>query len=209
MGVFVAMLCLNYLLTLMVLCFVPFIILFTVIFRKFSRSVHRKVNDSRTDINTYLSEILSGIKITQIFNREEEKMQDFLNRSKTLQNAKQQQIFVFGIFRPIVYMLYICSVLCLLYLGGKGYIQDRTFLGQTIDGAVVVSFYMYISKFFNPIQTLAEQFDMLQRSFASAEKIFTILDMVPQVVDAEDAIELEQTAAGTIDYHLDIRTVEA
>ncbi|MBQ6844248.1 MAG: ABC transporter ATP-binding protein, partial [Agathobacter sp.] len=191
-GVLGAMLMLNYALTLMVLCFVPFVVLFTVIFRKFSRHVHRKVNDARTDINTYLSENLSGIKITQIFNREEEKMQDFLNRSKTLQNAKQQQIFVFGIFRPMVYMLYISSVLCLFYFGGKGYINDTVFMGQTITSAVVVSFYMYISKFYNPIQTLAEQFDVLQRSFAAAEKIFTIMDMVPEVVDEPDAIELDE-----------------
>ncbi len=191
-GVLGAMLMLNYALTLMVLCFVPFVVLFTVIFRKFSRHVHRKVNDARTDINTYLSENLSGIKITQIFNREEEKMQDFLNRSKKLQNAKQQQIFVFGIFRPMVYMLYISSVLCLFYFGGKGYINDTVFMGQTITSAVVVSFYMYISKFYNPIQTLAEQFDVLQRSFAAAEKIFTIMDMVPEVVDEPDAIELDE-----------------
>ena len=65
-------------------------------------------------------------------------------------------------------------------------------MGQIIDSSVLVSFYMYISRFFNPIQTLAEQFDMLQRSFASAEKIFTILDMVPEVVDEPDAIELEE-----------------
>lgn len=192
LGVLGAMLMLNYALTLMVLCFVPFVILFTIIFRKFSRHVHRKVNDARTDINTYLSENLSGIKITQIFNREEEKMQDFLNRSNTLQNAKQQQIFVFGIFRPMVYMLYISSVLCLFYFGGKGYINDTVFMGQTITSAVVVSFYMYISKFYNPIQTLAEQFDVLQRSFAAAEKIFTIMDMIPEVVDEPDAIELDE-----------------
>lgn len=191
-GVLGAMLMLNYALTLMVLCFVPFVILFTVIFRKFSRHVHRKVNDARTDINTYLSENLSGIKITQIFNREEEKMQDFLNRSNKLQKAKQQQIFVFGIFRPMVYMLYISSVLCLFYFGGKGYINDTVFMGQTITSAVVVSFYMYISKFYNPIQTLAEQFDVLQRSFAAAEKIFTIMDMIPEVVDEPDAIELDE-----------------
>ena len=191
-GVLGAMLMLNYALTLMVLCFVPFVVLFTVIFRKFSRHVHRKVNDARTDINTYLSENLSGIKITQIFNREEEKMQDFLNRSNTLQKAKQQQIFVFGIFRPMVYMLYISSVLCLFYFGGKGYINDTVFMGQTITSAVVVSFYMYISKFYNPIQTLAEQVDVLQRSFAAAEKIFTIMDMVPEVVDEPDAIELDE-----------------
>ena len=160
-GVLGAMLMLNYVLTLMVLCFVPFIVLFTVIFRKFSRKVHRKVSDATTDINTYLSENLSGIKITQIFNQEDRKMKDFLVKSANLQKAKKNRMFVFGIFRPMVYMLNISSILCLLYLGARGYIKDAVWLGQVIDGGVIVSFYMYISKFFNPIQTLAEQFDML------------------------------------------------
>ena len=191
-GVLGAMLLLNYALTLMILCFVPFVVLFTVIFRKFSRRVHRKVSTTTTDLNTYLSENLSGIKITQIFNREDQKMQDFLVRSRALRTAKFNRMYVFGIFRPMVYMLFVSSQMCLFYFGAKGYINETTFLGQVIDSSIVVSFYMYISRFFNPIQTLAEQFDMLQRSFASSEKIFSILDMVPEVVDEEDAIELEE-----------------
>ena len=199
LGVLAAMLCLNYELTLMILCFVPFIVLFTVIFRKFSRRAYRKVKDGTTDINTFLSENLSGMKITQIFNREERKMREFSERNKKLASAKQQQILVFGIFRPLVYMLYITSVLCLLYLGGKGYIDDVSFLGQTLTSEVIVTFYMYISKFFNPIQSLAEQFNWLQSAFASAEKIFTVFDMKPEVVDAEDAIELNEVK-GEIEF---------
>lgn len=191
-GVLGAMLLLNYVLTLMVLCFVPFVLIFTVIFRKFSRKVHRSVSDATTDVNTYLSENLSGMKITQIFNREEQKMEDFLLRSRALKKAKENRMLVFGIFRPMVYMLYITSVMCLFYLGGKGYIENISFFGQTMTSGVIVSFYMYTSKFFNPIQTLAEQFDMLQKSFASAEKIFTILDMGQELVDAPDAVELEE-----------------
>ena len=189
-GVLGAMLMLNYALTLMVLCFVPFVVLFTVIFRQFSRRVHRQVNNATTDINTYLSENLSGMKITQIFNREEQKLNDFLGRSRKLQKAKLNRMFVFGIFQPMVYMIYISSNLCLFYFGAKGYIKDIHYFGQVIDSSVMVSFYMYISRFFNPIQALAEQFDMLQRSFAAAEKIFTILDMEPEVVDEPDAMEL-------------------
>ena len=191
LGVLAAMLFLNYQLTLMVLCFVPFVVLFTWIFRKFSRKAYRAVKDGTTDINTYLSENLSGIKITQIFNKEDKKNKDFLEKSTKLRKAKQKQIFVFGVFRPMVYMLYISSVLCLLYLGGRGYIKQTEFMGQIVTADILVTFYMYISKFFNPIQTLAEQFNMLQSAFASAEKIFTVFDMVPEVVDEPDAIELE------------------
>ena len=191
-GVLAAMLMMNYALTLMVLAFVPFVVLFTVIFRQFSRRVHRQVTNATTDINTYLSENLSGMKITQIFNREEQKLDAFKERSAKLKKAKQHRMFVFGIFRPMVYMLFVSSQLCLFYFGAKGYIQQTEFMGQVIDSAIVVAFYMYISRFFNPIQTLAEQFDMLQQSFAGAEKIFGILDMVPEVVDEPDAIELDE-----------------
>ena len=190
-GVLGAMLLLNYELTLMILCFIPFLVLFTVIFRTFTRRVFRTVKDRTTDINTYLSENLSGIKITQIFNREEVKMEEFLQKSNGLKKAKRQQMFVFGIFRPMVYMLYISSVLCLLYLCGRGYIRQTSFMGQVIESETLVSFYMFISKFFNPIQTLAEQFNQLQSAFASAEKIFSIFDMEPELVDEPDAIELE------------------
>ena len=191
-GILAAMLVVNYALTLMILCFVPFVVLFTIIFRQFSRRVHRGVSNATTDINTYLSENLSGMKITQVFNREEEKMAAFAVRSRKLKKAKVGRMFVFGIFRPMVFMLFVSSQLCLFYLGARGYIQDTPFFGQMITSEIVTIFFGYISRFFNPIQTLAEQFDMLQRSFASAEKIFTILDMVPQVVDEEDAIELEE-----------------
>ena len=191
-GVLAAMFILNYALTLMILCFVPFVVLFTLLFRQFSRRVHRKVTNATTDINTYLSENLSGMKITQIFNREDKKMEDFAQRSRNLKKAKQNRMYVFGIFRPMVYMLFVSSQLCLFYFGAKGYIQQTSFMGQVIDSGIVVAFYGYIQRFFNPIQTLAEQFDMLQQSFAGAEKIFAILDMEPQVVDEEDAIELEE-----------------
>ena len=199
LGILVAMLFLNYELTLMVLCFVPFILLFTVIFRKFSRRAYRKVKDATTDINTYLSENLSGIKVTQIFGREDEKMEEFRQKSQTLAKATQEQIFVFGVFRPLVYMLYISSILCLFYLGGMGHLNHVTFLGQTISSGTIVTFYMYISKFFTPIQNLAEQFNWLQSALASSEKVFSIMDIQPQMVDAPDAVELDEVK-GDIEF---------
>ena len=191
-AVVVAMLMLNYALTLMLLSFVPFLVLLTWVFRKFSRRAHRAVTDATTDLNSFLSENLSGMKITQIFNREDTKMEEFKARSAALKNAKMNRMYVFGVFRPLVHMLNTCAVICLFYLSGRGYIQDTPFFGQVITGSIVVSFYLYISKFFHPIQSLAEQFDMLQKSFASAEKVLSVLDMVPEVVDEPDAIELSE-----------------
>ena len=191
-GVFGAMLTVNYAMTLVVLCFVPFVALFTVIFQKLSRRAHRAVTDSRTELNTFLSENLSGIKITQIFNREQEKLSAFKDRSTDLMKAKRKRMFVFGVFRPMVYLLHISCVMCLLYFGSRGYLDGAVVLGQTISSGTVVTFYLYASRFFDPIQTLSEQFDVLQSAFASAEKIFTIMDMIPEVVDEPDAIELDE-----------------
>ena len=198
-GVLVAMLALNYMLTLMVLCFVPFIVLFTVVFRKFSRKAYRRVKDGTTDINTFLSENLSGMKIIQSFNREEQKKDEFDRKNRALGRSKTGEMLVFSVFRPLVYMLYVSSVLCLLYLSGMGYIKDISFLGQTVTSSLVVTFYSYINKFYNPIQNLAEQFNWLQSAFASAEKIFTIFDMQPEVTDAPNAIELTEVK-GNIEF---------
>ena len=126
-------------------------------------------------------------------------MADFKAKSRTLGNAKMKQIFVFGIFRPMVYVLYISSVLCLFYLGGRGYINNFSFMGQVITAGTLVTFYMYISKFFNPIQSLAEQFNALQSAFASAEKIFSILDMTPTMKDTPEAIEID-SVKGDIEF---------
>ena len=198
-GVLVAMMCVNLMLTLMVLAFVPFVILFTFLFRKLLRREFRRVKDATTGINIFLSENLSGMKITQIFNREKHKTEQFEQRNGELNTARRRQLFVMGVFRPLVYMLYTCSVLFLFYVGAKGYIDGTVFLGQTVESSVIVAFYMYISKFYNPIQNLAEQFNWLQSAFASAEKIFSVLDIKPEIVDAIDAEDVEKIE-GNIEF---------
>ncbi len=190
-GLLAAMFMLNLELTLMVLCFAPFIVLFTMIFRKFSRRAYRKVKDGTTDINTFLSENLSGMKVIQVFNNEGKKTKEFREKNERLYKAHRQEIAVFSIFRPLVYFLYISSVLALLYLGGRGYIRNTEFMGQTITSGVLVAFYFYIHTFFDPIQRLAETFNWLQSALASAEKIFTVMNMEPEIRNDPDAVSPE------------------
>ena len=198
LGILVAMLFLNYELTLMVLCFVPFILLFTVIFRKFSRRAYRKVKDATTDINTYLSENLSGIKVTQIFGREDEKMEEFRQKSQTLAKHAGADLRLRRLPSAGVYAVYQLNPLPVLSCG-MGHLNHVTFLGQTISSGTIVTFYMYISKFFTPIQNLAEQFNWLQSALASSEKVFSIMDIQPQMVDAPDAVELDEVK-GDIEF---------
>jgi ATP-binding cassette subfamily B protein len=139
------------------------------------------------------------MKVIQIFSKEEQKIAKFNEKNNNLYKAAQEIICVFGIFRPLIYLLSALTTLCLFYVGSKGYIEGTEFMGQVISSGTIVAFYMYVSKFFNPIQSLAEQFHSLQSSFASAEKIFTILDMNPEVVDDPDAIELDEVK-GEIEF---------
>ena len=198
-GVFIAMFILNDKLALILLIIVPVIAVFTYVFRYYSRRVHRVVRDNVSNMNAFLSENLSGMKIIQVFNQEEKKYQEFVDNNNQLKRSSLKEIFVFGIFRPSVYVLYITSVILVLWFGGNEAIEVNLGIltvGITYD--VLYAFYQYVSRFFNPIQALADQFNELQSAFASAEKIFSILDIQPQIVDSEDAIDLELT--GDIEF---------
>ena len=191
-GVFVMMFILNWRLALIMLTIVPVIALFAFIFQFFSRRAHRKVRDSVSNMNAFLSENISGIKLTQVFNEEQKKYGEFTNNNGKLRKSLINEIFVFGIFRPSIYVLYIVSMILVLWFGGKlvmGPLGD--FVGGTMTVGMLYTFYQCIWNFFGPIQALADQYNELQSSFAAAEKIFTVLDIKLVVDDEPDAIDME------------------
>lgn len=198
-AIIAVMFAVNVLLTLVTLCFMPFIVLITLVFRKFARRAHRKVKNGTTDMNTFLSENLSGMKIVQIFNRQGRKLAEFDQKNDKIYKARRERIFVFSVYRPMIYMLYICSVICIFFAGVAGYLDGVSLLGQAISGSTIVAFYMFIDRFFQPVQWLAEQFNVLQSAFASAEKVYSIYDVKPEITDADDAIELENVR-GEIEF---------
>jgi len=198
-GVIIVMFLKNWLLALTIFAFVPIIFVATMIFRKHMRENYRIVRKNFSIMNAFLNENISGMKITQIFNQEDRKLKEFSEKNNGLSKSKQGQIGVFSIFRPTVYMLYVLNLLLLFWLAGTSILDNITFANQVITVEVLVIFYQYIGSFFTPVQNLAEQFNWLQSAFASAEKIFTILDMVPEVVDEEGAIELENVK-GEIEF---------
>ena len=199
-GYIVAMFCVNVKLALLVMCFAPFVVLFTVIFRKFTRRAFRRVKNATTDINIFLSENLSGIKVTQIFNQEQTKIEQFGRKNRALWQAQNREIVVFALFRPSIYMLYMFTVVAMFYVAGKGTdaLDGVPFLGQVVTYSTIVIFYQYIASFFTPIQNMADQFNRMQSAFASSEKIFGIMDMQPGVVDSPDAQEV--TIVGKIEF---------
>lgn len=191
--VFVMMILISPLITGFILCVVPVLIVITIIFNKVSRRQYRRVRGSVSNVNAFLSENLSGMKITQIFNQEEKKLQEFRQKNRELRKNSIKEVLIFGVFRPAIYVLYVVCQIIILWSG-----FDLVLLGK-LETKNLVKFYQYNGQFFNPIQQLADQFNQLQSAFASSERIFEILDMPTQILDAEDAIELDHIE-GSIEF---------
>lgn len=183
--IIIAMLFINVKLTLLVLIVIPFIIFFSFLFRRFSRKAYRAVRANLSKVNAFLAEHLSGMKIIQIFNQEDDKFNEFDERNSRLKRSYYRQIFVFGLYRPTMYMLYMIAIVIVFYYGGISVIEGIITIG------VLITFQSYIGRFFEPIQQLAEQFNTIQSAFASAERLFGILDNKPMITDTDNAIDLE------------------
>ncbi len=185
-GVFVIMIMLSPKLTLFMAIIGPLLFIATLIFKKISRSVYRDVRTNITNVNSFLAENISGMKITQIFNQEDKKLNEFRDKNNKLRKTNLKEIFVFSIFQPAIYVLYVLSQILVLTFGVLEFRSGRLAISS------LSSYYAYIGSFFTPIQNLADQFNKLQQAFASCEKIFDILDRKREILDADDAIEVNE-----------------
>ncbi len=179
-GLIVVMLMLDVKMALLSLVMVPVVAILTFIFRRLSRKCYQVVKTRITAINTFLSEHLSGMRVIQIFNREQQKCDEFDVKNKQLYDAGFRELMIFGIFRPLIYLASIAATA--IILGGGS--------SQVLKGVISIGtlymFTQYISQLFQPIQELAEMFTTLQSAIASAEKIFTLMDVEPIVKEKAD-----------------------
>ena len=184
--VIIIMFIISWQLTLMLLCVIPVLVTVTFIFRKKSRNAYREVRQNVSVVNSFLSENISGMKVTQIFNQEQKKYSEFKEKNEALKKSSIKEILVFGVFQPTIYVLYVICQMIVIYFG-------ITLIGNNkLKLPAFVSFYSYISSFFNPIQQLAELFNQLQQAFASTEKILTVLDTEKVVLDKPEAREIKE-----------------
>ena len=156
----------------------PLVIGLTVLCQKIARNIYRLYRTRLTDINTFLSEHLSGMKIIQIFGRQERKFEEFHDKNTKLYKAFYREMLMYAVFRPLIYILSILSLMIVLWFG------SRNVFDEIISVGTLYIFSNYIRSFFDPIQELAEQFSTLQSSIASAEKIFTVMDedeFIPEI----------------------------
>lgn len=185
-GLAAVMLVYDYKLALFSFILLPIVILLTVFFRRMARKIYRIYRTRLTDLNTFLSEHLSGMRIIQIFGREERKYEEFHDKNKKLYKAFYNEMLIFAVFRPLMYILSVLSLMIVLWVG------SREVFATVISVGTLYIFSNYIQSFFDPIQELAEQFSTLQSSIASAEKIFTIMDEDFSIEEVENPVVLPE-----------------
>lgn len=158
----------------------PLVAILTFVFRHLSRKAYQITRNKITELNTFLSEHISGMKLIQIFAREKEKYSEFEGKSMELYRANFREIMTFAIFRPSIYLVSVIAMILVIRTGSLSVLNGSLSLGT------LFVFITYISSFFEPIQELSEQLGTLQSSIASAEKIFSILDVKPEIVSPAD-----------------------
>jgi len=172
---------------------IPLILIASQVYRRASRGAYRKVRNQISEMNAFLSEHLSGMKIIHIFNQEKKVKRTFQTINRELKANSIKEMYTFAVYRPILYLLSMVATLLAIYFGVVNVLSGVITIG------LFVSFYVYIGQFFEPIQQISEQLNTLQSSFASAEKIFDVLDTKPLIEDASDAIELK-TFKGKVEF---------
>ena len=180
-GVYGIMYYISWKLALIMLIFV--VVVFAISFF-FSRIIHKIFAQERryiSDLNTFLNENLSGMKIIQIFNQEKRKKQEFGVKNNKLRKARYRVLIAFGLYRPLISFLYFLAIA----------VTFNFALTTIISAGSVVAFYLYLSKFFNPIQNIADQLNGIQRAVTASERLFNLLDVEPEVLDEPDAIEID------------------
>ena len=180
-GVYGFMFFISVELSLFMLIFVVVIFISSFIFSRVAKKLFRQERAYLSDVNTFLNENLSGMKLIQIFNQEERKLEEFDRLNERYRKARTKVTYAFAIYRPFITLLYILAVACTFGVG----------LRLKLNPEDIVAFYMYLSNFFNPIQNLADQVNNIQRALTASERLINLLDVAPEVLDGEDSIEIE------------------
>ena len=198
-GVIVVMYVIDYRIASVLMIFLPIIAISSIIFRKLSRRNYRKVRHSFSVMNAFLNENISGMKIIQIFNQEDQKENEFNRLNKNIIHARSTDIKIFATYRPFITLLYYLAFAAVFGLGTFFCIRYgivtpeflNSFVELTIIGVIQI-FYSLVSKFFNPIQALADQLNQLQRAFTSCERLYNLLDIKPDFKDKDETVEVDK-----------------
>lgn len=197
-GVIVVMYLIDWRIASIMMLFLPIIAISSLIFRKLSRSNYRRVRKSFSVMNAFLNENISGMKITQIFNQEKQKEAEFKRLNAEIVKTRKTDIKIFATYRPFITLLYYAAFalvfgygtyFCICY-GIVAWPLLGSYISLSVIGIIEI-FYSLVGRFFNPIQTLADQLNALQKAFTSCERLYNLLDIKPDFRNRENALEIE------------------
>ena len=180
-GVYAIMFFLSWKLSLMLLGFVAVVFIASFIFRKIITKIWRKERQLTSDLNTFLNENFSGMKIIQIFNQEKRKEIEFNEKNTVLRKTKFKAVLAFASYRPFISFLYFAALAVTFFAG----------VGLALTAGEIVAFYLYLSRFFNPVQSIADQLNQIQKATTSSERLFNLLDVQPESLDKPNPIHVD------------------
>ena len=181
-GVYAIMIYLSWKLSLILLGFVVVVFIASFIFRMVITKIWRKERQYTSDLNTFLNENLSGMKIIQIFNQEKRKEGEFNEKNDLLRKTKFKAVLAFASYRPFINFLYYAALAVTFFVG----------VSLSLTAGEIVAFYLYLSRFFNPVQNIADQLNQIQKAKTSSERLFNLLDVPPETLDKPNALHIEQ-----------------
>src|SRR5437588_1200895 len=186
----VAMLIMDWRLALWSFAVVPFVIMVSGLFRKGVRETYRETRARQARINSFLQERLTGMRIVQLFGQESREAErcDELNRSHL--DGQIKSITVYALYFPAIELLTSIALAILIVAGASRVHANLLTVGT------VAAFLQLVRRFFQPLQDLSEQYNILQTAMASSERIFTLLDTIPSVPDRTERVEILQNSRG-------------
>ena len=197
-GVICVMYMIDWRIASILMAFLPIIAVSSLIFRKMSRSNYRKVRHSFSVMNAFLNENISGMKITQIFNQEEQKTIEFERLNNDIVKSRKKDIMIFATYRPFITLVYFTALACVFGFGTYFCIKDGIVSAGVLESLMALSvigviqvFYSLVSKFFNPIQNLADQLNALQKAFTSCERLYNLLETKPDFMDTPESVDID------------------
>lgn len=193
LGTMIIMVRMDWKLSLLCFSTLPIVIFVSFLFRKYIRAAQRIIKIKIAEINATLSENISGMKIIQLFNKEEYMDETFDDVNTDHLNAWLKEVNIYAIFRPSMNLIYSMTLVLLIFFGGNDVIRGVVELG------VMVAFITYIQNYFRPIFDLSEKFNIMQAAMASIERVLMILDDQEHIVN-EPTVKLSEGFNGDIEF---------
>jgi ATP-binding cassette subfamily B multidrug efflux pump len=185
-GIVASMLGLNWRLALASFTILPVMVLATTVFSRRTRIAFRRTRQTIGEVSAELQENIAAVREVQAFAREEENVGEFETINAANRDANVQAESILSAFSPALDVL--STVALAVVAGYGGYLALDT--PPLVSVGVIVSFLIYVRRFYEPIQGIANLYAQVQAAVAGAERVFELLDTQPEITDAPDAVRL-------------------